>query len=90
VVNRPMRLSVSNESEFLDLTQWPRCYSPERWRDILATGVGEKAELGRIREATRAGRPLGSPDFVRDVGVGLARVLEQRKAGRPRKTWRIK
>jgi putative transposase len=81
----PMRLSGSDASEFLDLAQWRRCYSPERWRDILATGVGEEAEWERIREATRTGRPLGSPDFVRDVGVGLGRVLERRKAGRPPK-----
>jgi hypothetical protein len=58
--------------------------------DILAMGVGEEAELERIREATRTGRPLGSLDFIRDVGVGLGRGLERRKAGRPRKTWRIK
>jgi hypothetical protein len=44
------------------------CHAPERWRDILATGVGEDAELERIHEPTRTGRPLGSPDFVRDVG----------------------
>jgi hypothetical protein len=31
----PIRLSGSNASEFLDLAQWRRCYSPERWRDIL-------------------------------------------------------
>jgi len=72
-------------SGFLDLTQWRRCYSPERWRDILATGVGEKAELERIREATRTGRPLGSPDFIRDVGLRIARSLERRNAGRPPK-----
>jgi putative transposase len=80
----PMRLS-GDASGFLDLTQWQRCYSPERWRDILATGIGEEAELERIREATRTGRPLGSPDFIRDVGLRIGRSLERRKAGRPPK-----
>ena len=80
----PTRLS-GDASGFLDLTQWRRCYSPKRWRDILATGVGEEAELERIREATRAGRPLGSPDFIRDLGLRIGRSLERRKAGRPPK-----
>ena len=80
-----MRLSGSDACGFLDLAPWKRCYSRERWRDILATGIGEEAELERIREATRTGRPLGSPDFVQDVGLRLGRALERRKAGRPPK-----
>ena len=79
------RLSGSDASGFLDLAQWRRCYSPERWRNILAEGIGEEAELERIREATRTGRPLGSPGFVRDVGLKVGRSLVQRKAGRPPK-----
>jgi putative transposase len=59
-----MRLSGSNASEFLDLTQWRRCYSPERWRDILAGGLGEEAELERIREApARQGRLVVRTSF---------------------------
>ena len=81
----PTRLSGSDTSGFLDLAQWRQCYSPERWRDILATGVGEEAELERIREATRTGRPLGSPDFIRDLGLRIGRSLERRIAGRPPK-----
>ena len=81
----PMRLSGSDASGFLGLAQWRRCFSPERWRDILATGVGEEAELERIREATRTGRPLGNPDFVRNVGLKIGRFLERRKPGRPPK-----
>jgi len=82
----PMRLSGSDASGFLDLAPWKRCYSRERWRDILATGIGEEAELERIREATRTGRPLGSPDFVQDVGLRLGRALERRKQVALRKT----
>ena len=36
--------------------------------DILVTGSGEEAELEQVREATRTGRPLVSPDFIQDVG----------------------
>ena len=56
--------------------------SPECWRDILATGVGKEAEVERIREATRTGRQLGSPDVVRDVELKIERSLERGKAGR--------
>ena len=69
------RLSGSDASGFLDLAQWRRCYSLERWRNILAKGIGEEAELEWIREATRTGRPLGSPEFVRDVGLKVERSL---------------
>ena len=79
------RLSGSDTSGFLDLAQWRQCYSPERWRDILATGVREEAELERIREATRTGRTLDSPDFVKDIGLKIGRALGRLKAGRPRK-----
>jgi hypothetical protein len=49
------------------------------------TGLGEEAELERIREATRTGRPLGSPDFVNDVVLKIGCALGRLKAGRPRK-----
>jgi putative transposase len=75
------RLS-DNTSEFLDLAPWARFYSPERWRDILAMSIGEEAELERIREATRTGRPLGNPAFIQEVGLQIGRVLERRRAGR--------
>jgi hypothetical protein len=80
-----MRLSGSDTSGFLDLAQWRQRYSPERWRDILATGVGEEAELERIREATRTGRLFGSPDFVKDIGLKIGRALRRLKASHPRK-----
>ena len=51
----PTRLAGDDASGFLDLAQWRLSYSPARWRDILATGVGEEAEVERIRESTRTG-----------------------------------
>ena len=48
-------------------------------------GLGEEAELERIRESTRTGRPLGSPDFIQDVGLRLGRTLDRLTAGRPPK-----
>jgi hypothetical protein len=40
-----------------------------------------------IREATRTGRPLGTPDFVQGVGLQLGHTLE-RKAGALRRRGR--
>jgi hypothetical protein len=81
----PTRLSDSNGSEFLDLASWRRSYSPEQWRDVLERGIREEAQLERIREATRRGRPLGTADFIQSVALQLGRALDRRKAGRPRK-----
>jgi putative transposase len=81
----PTRLSDSDGSEFLDLAPWRRSYSPEQWRDVLERGISEEAQLERIREATRTGRPLGTADFIQSVALQLGRALDRRKAGRPRK-----
>jgi len=49
----PTRLAGKDASGFLDLTPWQQYYSPERWRNLLATSIADEAELERIREATR-------------------------------------
>jgi hypothetical protein len=46
------------------LAPWRRCYLPEQWREVLERGISEEAQLERIREATRTGRPLGTADFI--------------------------
>jgi putative transposase len=69
----------------LDLLEWQRWYSGERWRQVLRLGVEEEALEERIREATRRGLPLGSGDFVDRLGRALGRDLEARPPGRPRK-----
>ncbi|OQX07189.1 MAG: transposase [Desulfobulbaceae bacterium A2] len=40
---------------------------------------------GRIRQATRTGRPFGSEKFIDKLEVQLKQVLRPKKAGRPRK-----
>jgi len=69
----------------LDLHEWRRCFTGERWRETLRLGVPETAWEERIREATRRGCPLGSEAFVERVGRQLGRDLQPRPPGRPPK-----
>ena len=69
----------------LDLEEWQRHFTGERWREALRTGVREEALEERIREATRRGCPLGSEAFVERIGRALGRDLRQRPPGRPPK-----
>jgi len=50
---------------------------------VLATGVGDGAWRDRIREATVAGKPVGSDEFVRRLADELGRSMEIRPRGRP-------
>jgi putative transposase len=75
VERNPMRAGMVSRAEDYVWSSAPMRLSGSNASEFLA-------ELERIREATRTGRPLGSPDFIRDVGVGLGRALERRKAGR--------
>jgi len=68
---------------WVDVGEWRRTYTPARWREVLRTTVGEEAQAERIREATRTGRPMGEPDFVRDLERRLLRRLTPGKVGRP-------
>jgi putative transposase len=69
----------------LDLGYWAARMSREAWCGEL--GVEEEAgELATIRAQTATGRPLGSKEFVADLGRRMQRVLEPRANGRPRKS----
>jgi len=76
---------TSAPPEDLDMGEWRRRFTPERWRDVLRVGVAEEALEDRIREATRRGSPLGSNAFVERVSRELGRDLRPRPPGRPPK-----
>jgi len=69
----------------VDMEEWRRYYTGERWREVLRLGVRAEALADRIREATRRGCPLGSDAFVERVGRALGRDLRPRPPGRPPK-----
>ncbi len=68
----------------LELDQWRRYYTGERWTRVLQMGMQEEAWEERIRKATRRGTPLGSETFVEAVGHTLGRDLRPRPPGRRR------
>jgi putative transposase len=70
-------------ADWLDPGEWRKRYTPEQWREVLRTTVGEEAQAERIREATRTGRPMGAPGFVHGLERQLLRRLTPGKVGRP-------
>ena len=77
------RLGLIRTPEWLNIEGRQREYDSERWRQVLATGVGDGAWRDRIREATVAGKPVGSDEFVRRLADELDRSMEIRPRGRP-------
>lgn len=67
----------------LDVRPWQATWTSADWREYLACGGDEEAEV--IRRATHTGRPLGSSEFVHDLETVLHRNLTPAKGGRPRK-----
>ena len=66
----------------VDLEPWRERWNPAAWREYLASGDDEAADLGR---STHTGRPLGTEDFVRAMEQTLHRMLRPKPGGRPRK-----
>jgi putative transposase len=50
------------------------------WQKYLALDV-EEAQLVRLRQHTRTGRPLGDEAFIHRIEETLGRLLRKRKPG---------
>ena len=77
------RLGVQALPGWLNISQWKVRYTPEIWREILATSAREEALARRVREATTAGLPWAAPDFIQRTSQTLNRDLTFRSRGRP-------
>jgi hypothetical protein len=55
---------------------------PADWKQLLA-GEEDAVELGRLRHATRTGRPCGDASFVEQMEQRLGRRLRPAIGGRP-------
>ncbi len=64
-----------------DLEWWRANWSGGDWEQALAAGVREAGLAERLREATRTGRPLGSPPFTQALEIATGRPLAPRKRG---------
>lgn len=77
-------LSGYGPTGVLDLEYWRARIRPEDWRSEL--GIREPAdELAMIRAQTASGRPIGSKEFIAELGRRMRRVLAPRPVRRPRK-----
>jgi putative transposase len=70
---------------FLNLVRWRQRFDPTTWEQSLSYGLGEAAQLERIREATRSGFPLGDNHFRTELEQRFAVKTAPGKPGRPKK-----
>ena len=68
----------------LDLLLWTKRWTSANWRAYLRAGESE-ADLEAIRENTHTGRPLGAPEFVKQLESATLRRLTPQKGGRPQR-----
>ena len=71
----------------LDLSEWRKDMSTERWRETLAEVARDTGAMDSIRRNTHTGRPLGSDGFLSKVEKGRGRRVRPLPVGRPR-GWR--
>jgi REP-associated tyrosine transposase len=78
------RAHVTGEdrSQLLDMAGWREICEPGDWRQLLSRPE-EAAEAGRLRQATRTGRPCGDTAFVAEMEQRLGRRLRPDPGGRP-------
>jgi hypothetical protein len=69
----------------LDLIPWRERHTPETWKRALALGLDNAALFDRIRDATLAGRPLGSDEFLERLEREFSCQAHRNPPGRPRK-----
>jgi putative transposase len=70
-----------DETGLLTLDCWRSRFDGDSWKVFLEEGLASKAEIDRIRLATRTGRPLGSEDFLERLEALTGRLLLPRKRG---------
>lgn len=68
----------------LDLAWWKAFATPGRWKASLRR-ADEEAEIKKVRQRTRLGRPLGGDRFIAKLESKLNRRLRVPPRGRPRR-----
>ena len=65
----------------LDEEAWRELCPLDDWGEALATATPDEQLAERLRQATRTGRPLGSPEFISALEARLERTLTRQKPG---------
>ncbi|HLW98993.1 MAG TPA: hypothetical protein VKR82_10130 [Candidatus Acidoferrales bacterium] len=66
----------------LDMEKWRKRWTSRDWQVFLLAGE-TVADLQAIRENTHNGRPLGTPEFVKQLEGATLRRLTPQKGGKP-------
>jgi putative transposase len=66
----------------LDMEKWMKRWTGTSWQAFLLAGEAVE-DLTAIRENTHTGRPLGTPEFVKQLECATLRRLTPQKGGRP-------
>jgi hypothetical protein len=64
------------------MEKWRKRWTSRDWQAFLLAGE-TAADLQAIRENTHNGRPLGTPEFVKQLEGATLRRLTPQKGGRP-------
>ena len=68
-------------TNLLDREAWSELCPLNDWGEVLAAATPEEQHAARLRQATRTGRPLGSPEFISELEARLQRTLTRQKPG---------
>jgi putative transposase len=79
-------LAGEDSTGMLELTAWRKQFTPDIWSEALKSGLASAELAARIREATRTGRPVGSPEYVSRLERAVGYSLRPMKRGRKPKT----
>jgi putative transposase len=80
----PVHCGASENDGLLDLAPWRELWDPRSWRNHLSSGDTCETD-DMIRRCTHTGRPLGAPEFVKQLEHSLQRRLAPAKGGRPQR-----
>lgn len=75
-------LQGADPSGLLNFDRWKQLYSPSQWREVLEASIADEAFSRRLREATRTGRPSGSPEFIQRLESLTGKVFTRQKTGK--------
>ena len=73
-----------DEGGLLEMSLWREVCPLADWADVLRQREGEDSP-GKLREATKTGRPWGDEKFIEDLEKRVGRKLGAGTPGRPRK-----
>ena len=71
-------LGESDPGGIVDVSAWRKEYTPQRWIEVLRSGVDDEQLGERIREATLRGRPMGGDEFIERLEAQTGRRLRPR------------